>query len=148
MATWVIIIASIGLSLSIWGLIRTSLWILPSLFFQDGSLVVSGCMMSFIATAAIVAPFRNGAFDVRGLDRQRLTLILFLSGVLTGTLFYPVTMTIFASGAIVPLLALILFKIFKQPASEILFLPKQMKWIPVVLWIICFAALNLESLFP
>lgn len=134
----VVCLLSLVLSIYIWGLLRTALWIVPTLFIRDSLPLVSGSLLSFWIVAGFFAPHVQGCFDLRDFNRQKWGLIFFFAGILTGTLFYPAPSVFFALGAIIPLASLHIFALFKHPAQKILFLPKRMKWILTGFWLICF----------
>lgn len=142
------IIPAVGiiLSLYLWGIIRTALWTLPTLFINGLLSFAPVALLSFWSVCALTFPYKQGGFDSRTLSREKQILIFFLSGVLTGSFFYPAELLVFALGSGIPLLCLILFRIFRFPVSRILFVPKVLKFLIPLLWGVLFLLNRLKEM--
>ncbi len=136
-----LIIATIALSLSIWGLLRTALWLIPALFAQDYLPLACASLAAFFAVASWIFPYRKEAFDGRDLPREKMALLFFLTGVVTGSLVLSTSQIwIFAAGAAFPWILLQAFRVFRVPAGRILYLPKQIRFVTTGLCVVVILA--------
>jgi hypothetical protein len=140
-------LVSVSISLYFWGIIRTAIWLLPSLFFSQAFPILSASWLSFWLTLSFVARYQGGFFDFRDISRQKWIFVYFITGVLTGTLLYPAQIFAFALGSLLPLLFIKIFFLFRYPAGEIMFVRKQIRWVLLALWIICGIVRALELHF-
>lgn len=116
------LIFSLSLSLYFWGILRTAIWLLPSLFLTHFTPLFVLSMLCFFALVAVFSPYEKGAFDVREIKKDHWALIFFLTGALTGSFFYPETnLYILAMGAGYPLFAINILKLLRHPPSQVLF---------------------------
>ncbi len=124
------------MSLYFWGLLRTAIWVFPSLFIQGALPVTSASLLSFWFLLAWMAPYFQNAFDFRELSKQRLTIVFFLTGILGGILLFRTEVFYFALCALIPFLLLRIFGVVKHPIVRVYFLPQQWKWILLSFWVI------------
>lgn len=141
-----LVIVAVTLSGYLWGIVRTAIWVLPTLFIADLLPMTAVSLLSFWTGLIFLIPYQQGAFNWTALPREKRIVSFFISGVLTGTFFYPTSLAIFGFGALLPLLCLLLFQVFRFPASQIVFAPKQLRWIVPALWLITFAAKRFQEL--
>lgn len=138
MAEWILAATAVSISLVYWGLLRTALWLILPLFLVDATPFVSASHLCFFAAASLFAQYRKGMFDFRGLDKSRWVFILFLTGFFSGSLLYPTSPSLFMGSALLPLISLALFKIFRMPVSTVYFFPRYIRWLAPSLLIVNF----------
>lgn len=150
MWTYVLILLAVALSLYFWGLLRSGLWLIPALLSEAYLPLASACLLSFFAVSIWLLPYRKGAFDSRDISKERVALLFFLTGVLTGALVWsPTPLWIFVGGAIFPWILLQIFQLFRMPASRVLYLPQRpVRWVVSLTWILIFCVQIVERFRP
>lgn len=95
--------------------------------------------MSFFVALAIQTRYEKESFDFRSFSKERWSLALLLAGILTGSVFYPANISIFAVGAILPVFLFQLYKVFRMPVSQVYCIPQAVQFLLIINWIIIFA---------
>lgn len=135
-------ISAVMISLYLWGLVRTALWLIPGIVL--GMAWVSASLLGFWTSCSLLMTYKNNAFDARDWGREKIILLYFLSGVLGGTLLYGLVdlspLIIFGSSSLIPFALYQIFKIFRHPLSWVIFAPKKLRFILPALWIIAWAS--------
>ncbi len=146
MSALVIIVGALIASIYIWGVVRTAIWLVPTLFISHGNVFASIGILSFLTSASLLIPHDQGSFDARDLSKERKVLILFLSGILGGTFIYHAIASpmVFIFSAAAPFILLQLYTLLRQPVPLVYFRTKKLKFILPLLWIICFGVLQVE----
>lgn len=147
MMIYLLMAGTVGLSLYVWGVVRTALWVVPAIITKDYLPLASASLLSFFTVATWIFPYRKEAFDGRDLNKEKLALLFFLTGVATGALVLsPAQLWIFIGGAAFPWILLQVFRIFRLRAGRILYLPKYLRLITLGLWCLVWASRWLEDL--
>ncbi len=127
---------TVSASLYIWGMVRTALWIVPTLGFVELGPVFGASLLTFWTLSSFFIPYRAGSFDAREMPKSRWLLLFIATGILAGSLVNPESLTSLGL-CLLSIPAIILaFHIFKHPPNLSLHLPKRLKWILLSLWIL------------
>ena len=124
-----LLLSAIVLSLGLFGLIRSAIWLLPGLVWKDYWSVAPAIALSFLTASALIAHYRQSCFDFRDWDKPKWVLLFFLSGLLSGSLLYPSPILIFAIGSLGPIVFVRLCLIFRQPLSRVYVFPKFLRYL-------------------
>jgi hypothetical protein len=122
------------LSLGLWGILRTALWLLPGLINQDFMVISAASLLSFFCLVPLLVPYQKKAFDLRNLPKDRWALIFFLTAVLASVLLYPVSFYFYPLAALIPWFWIQFFKVVRIPLSELYCWARWWRWIPLGLW--------------
>jgi len=126
-----LLLSAILLSLGLFGLIRSAIWLLPGLVWRDYWSLAPAIVLSFITSAALMAPYRGACFDFRDWDKTKWILLFFLSGLLSGSLLYPSSILIFGLGSLGPIIFVRLCLIFRQPLSRVYVFPNFLRYLVI-----------------
>ncbi len=137
-------LSSLALSLYLWGVLRTAIWLTPVLFLGEFRPLVFASVLSFVTVCALIVKYKEGRFDLRESQRSDFIVILFFTGVLAGTLLYPIPLIYFGFASLTPLILLGLFRLFRIPASLVVIAPQKLKWILPLIWCLCLLSRYIE----
>jgi hypothetical protein len=136
---------TVGLSMPIWGILRTGLWILPTLLLPELGPIISGSLLSFWTLGSLMAPYANGAFDFRDFGKLKFLFLCLGSAIIASSLLNPDSLSVFFYCFIFPPLILLIFYLLRQPANYVLFFHQRWRWILVSLWLVCAALRIFEN---
>lgn len=136
-------ILALAASLYLWGLVRTAIWmgvgVCLGIVGGDFSILLPAAILSFGVVMLWLAPYRAGAFDCRELSKAQIYGGFFLTGITTGFLFFPPHLVLYIVGSFLSFFILQIFKLFRFPASLVIFAPRKARWFISALWIIAMA---------
>lgn len=107
---------------------------------RENFAVIGASLVGYWTLMSFMSVYKEGAFDFREMSRERWTLSFFFSGLLAAGISLELHLLMMIVGAITPLIALQLFRLFRFPASKVVFLPRKFKWILVGLSSVLFFA--------
>ena len=138
-------IITVAASLYIWGMVRTAIWIIPTLGFPELGPIFGASLLSFWTLSSFFIPHKAGFFDARDLTRSRWVLILISTGILAGSLVNPESWTTLLVSLLSTPFIILAFYLIKHPPSRSLNIPQKFKWLLLGLWIFCAILRILEA---
>lgn len=129
-------LATILISLYAMGILRTAIWLLPLFVFEGYMEIASLSWLVFFSLVVSMARYKEGAFDLRDWEKDRWSLLFFLTGVISGAFLYPRPWPFFALAAMLPFFFVKLFQSLRMPLTKVQVFPLAFRWIVIVTTIV------------
>lgn len=139
--------SAIFLSFVFFGLMRTALWLLPLIFVEWYLPLASAAWVSFFCALAFLAPYHDGAFDLRGKEKAFWIIQFFLTGLLAGLLVHHVPYWVYALASLIAFAAFQIFRAFRLAVSPIAVFPQWIRILPIIVYFSLFALKRLTGHF-
>jgi len=129
-----LVISAILLSLVFFGLLRTSIWLIPLIFLDWYLPLAAAAWVSFFFIMAIFSPYKEGAFDLRGQEKSFWILVIFLTGVASGLLLKDVPYWVYAMASLIVFASFQFYKAFRLSVSPIAVFPSMLRLLPIFVY--------------